>query len=179
MSELNRRTFNYGVAGTAAAASLAARASAQGPNDTIRAAVLGVNRRGKTHIGGFMGTKGVKVAVLCDPDKKVLDARAEQFASEYGYKPETETETDLRRAFDRKDVDVVGIATPNHWHALATIWACQAGKDVYVEKPGSHNIFEGGRWSRRPRNMAGSSSTASSSAARRRCARRSSTCETG
>ena len=88
-----------------------------------------------------MGTKGVKVAVLCDPDQKVLDERAEKFASKYGYKPETET--DLRKVFDRKDVDVVGVATPNHWHALATIWACQAGKDVYVEKPGSHNIYEG------------------------------------
>ena len=141
MSELNRRTFFSATAGAAAAASLAARASAQGPNDTIRAAVLGVNGRGKTHIGGFMGTKGVKVAVLCDPDQKVLAQRAEKFASEYGYKPETET--DLRRVFDRKDVDVVGVATPNHWHALATIWACQAGKDVYVEKPGSHNIYEG------------------------------------
>src|ERR1700722_6736538 len=141
MSEVNRRTFFSATAGAAAAASLAARASAEGPKDTIRAAVLGVNGRGKTHIGGFMGTKGVKVAVLCDPDQKVLADRAEKFASEYGYKPETET--DLRRVFDRKDVDVVGVATPNHWHALATIWACQAGKDVYVEKPGSHNIYEG------------------------------------
>src|SRR3954467_10687916 len=141
MSELNRRTFIYGAAGAAAAASLAARASAQGPNDTIRAAVLGVNSRGKTHIQGFMGTKGVKVAVLCDPDRRVLDDRAKQFESKYGYRPETET--DLRKVYDRKDVDVVGVATPNHWHALATIWACAAGKDVYVEKPGSHNVFEG------------------------------------
>src|SRR5256885_13569110 len=112
MSELTRRTFLGGAAGTVAGASLAARASADGPSDTIRAAVLGLNGRGKTPIGGFMGTKGVKVAVLCDPDQKVLGDRAEKFASEYGYKPETET--DLRRVFDRKDVDVVGIATPNH-----------------------------------------------------------------
>ncbi|MHC5542005.1 Gfo/Idh/MocA family protein, partial [Singulisphaera rosea] len=112
-----------------------------GPNDTIRAAVLGLNGRGKTHIEGFMGTKGVKVGVLCDPDREVLDKRAKEFEKKYGYK--VETETDLRKVFDRKDVDVVGVATPNHWHALATIWACQAGKDVYVEKPGSHNIVEG------------------------------------
>jgi predicted dehydrogenase len=141
MSELNRRTFLSATAGTVATASLAARASAAGPNDTVRAAVLGLNGRGKTHIANFMGTEGVKVAVLCDPDQKVLDERARQFESKYGYKPETET--DLRKVFDRKDVDVVGVATPNHWHALATIWACQAGKDVYVEKPGCHNIFEG------------------------------------
>jgi predicted dehydrogenase len=141
MTELNRRTFFTASAGAAAAASLASRASAQGANDTIRAAVLGLNGRGKTHIGGFMGTDGVKVAVLCDPDQVVLAAAAKSFESKYGYKPETET--DLRKVYDRKDVDVVGVATPNHWHSLATIWACQAGKDVYVEKPGSHNIYEG------------------------------------
>src|SRR6058998_2860432 len=76
MSELNRRTFIYSAAGAAAAAGLSSRASAEGPNDTVRAAVLGVNGRGKTHIEGFMGTKGVKVAVLCDPDQVVLDAAA-------------------------------------------------------------------------------------------------------
>ena len=91
---------------------------------------------------GFTGTKGVKVAVLCDPDQQGPGrSAAKEFEKKYGYKPETET--DLRKVYDRKDVDVVGVATPNHWHALATIWACQAGKDVYVEKPGSHNIFEG------------------------------------
>ncbi len=83
----------------------------------------------------------MKVAVLCDPDEKVLASTLKGFESKYGYRPETET--DLRKVYDRKDVDVVSVATPNHWHSLATIWACQAGKDVYVEKPGSHNIFEG------------------------------------
>ena len=141
MTETNRRTFFSTAAGAVATASLAGRASAAGPNDTIQAAVLGLNGRGKTHIGGFMGTKGVKVSVLCDPDKKVLDKAASDFESKYGYRPATET--DLRKVNDRKDVDVVGVATPNHWHALATIWACQAGKDVYVEKPGSHNVAEG------------------------------------
>jgi predicted dehydrogenase len=141
MSEFNRRTFINAAAGTVAAASLAARASAEGPNETVRAAILGVHGRGKAHMEGFTGTKGVKVAVLCDPDSKVLAAAASRFETKYGYKPQTET--DLRKVYDRKDVDVVSIATPNHWHALATIWACQAGKDVYVEKPGSHNVFEG------------------------------------
>src|SRR5436305_11943840 len=102
MSGLNRRTFLTTAAGTAAAASLAARASADGPNATIRAAVLGLNGRGKTHIEGFMGTKGVKVAVLCDPDRKVLSDRADQFEKKFGYRPDTET--DLRKVYDRKDV---------------------------------------------------------------------------
>jgi predicted dehydrogenase len=141
MSELNRRTFINAAAGAVAVGGAAARASTPGPNDTIRAAVLGLNGRGKTHIEGFMGTKGVRVAVLCDPDRQLLAERAKQFEAKYGTK--VETESDLRKVFERKDVDVVGVATPNHWHALATIWACQAGKDVYVEKPGSHNVFEG------------------------------------
>ena len=141
MSDLNRRTFISAAAGTVATASLAARASADGPNETVRAAVLGVNGRGKTHIEGFTGTKGVKVAVLCDPDRKVLDRRINEFEKDHGYRPEAET--DLRKVYDRKDVDVVSVATPNHWHSLATIWACQANKDVYVEKPGSHNVYEG------------------------------------
>src|SRR5215213_5631730 len=102
MSELNRRTFLTAAAGTVAGASLAARASADGPNDTIGAAVLGVNGRGKTHIEAFMGTRGVKVAVLCDPDRRLLDERAKQFESKYGYRPDTET--DLRKVYDRKDV---------------------------------------------------------------------------
>ncbi len=139
MTNPNRRTF-LAAAGSTLAAIPARRASA-GPNDTVRAAILGLNGRGQTHMEGFTGADGVKVAVLCDPDRRVLENQAGRFASKYGYKPELET--DLRKVFDRKDVDVVSVATPNHWHALATIWACQAGKDVYVEKPGSHNLFEG------------------------------------
>src|SRR4051794_9207899 len=102
MSDPNRRTFLSAAAGTVAAASLAARASAEGPNDTIRAAVPGVNGGGLTHIQGLMGTKGVKVAVLCDPDSKVLDNRADAFETAHGYRPDTET--DLRKVYDRKDV---------------------------------------------------------------------------
>jgi predicted dehydrogenase len=115
--------------------------SGQSPNDTVRLAVLGVNGRGADHIGGFSNLKNVEVAVLCDPDENVSRKRAAEFEKKYG-RP-VRTETDLRRVFDDKHIDAVSIATPNHWHALATIWACQAGKDVYVEKPGSHNFFEG------------------------------------
>ncbi len=79
--------------------------------------------------------------MFCDPDQRVAQARAAEFEKSNGRK--VEIESDMRKVFDRKDIDICTIATPNHWHSLATIWACQAGKDVYVEKPGSHNIFEG------------------------------------
>jgi predicted dehydrogenase len=121
----------------AAAAPVFGRSSA----DKIRMAVIGVHGRGRDHVSGFQGVRDVEVALLCDPDENVLRDRAGHFESRYGRK--FDTETDLRRVLDRKDIDAVSIATPHHWHALAAIWACQAGKDVYVEKPGSHNIFEG------------------------------------
>lgn len=141
MTQLGRRNFLKTSVGAAVSTGLVTTAAHAEANDTIRIAVLGVNGRGKSHIEGFEGKTNVEVAVLCDPDEKVLGQRAEQFEKKYGRK--VETETDLRRVFERKDIDAVSIATPNHWHALATIWACQAGKDVYVEKPGSHNIREG------------------------------------
>lgn len=141
MSKLDRRNFIQ-IGGLAAASTVAHRSlAASGSTNKIRAAVLGVNGRGKAHIAGFESVPDVEVAVLCDPDELVLAKRAAEFEEKHGRK--VETETDMRRVFDRQDINVVGIATPNHWHALATIWACQAGKDVYVEKPGSHNFYEG------------------------------------
>ena len=136
----SRRSFAIG-AGSALAADLSAPRAAA--NDRIRVAVLGVNGRGKDHIKAFQSQPGVEVAILCDPDRNVADERALEFFDAYG--KTVRVEQDLRRVFDDKDIDVVSIATPNHWHALAAIWACQAGKDAYVEKPGSHNIQEGRR----------------------------------
>ena len=115
--------------------------SAKGANDRINAAVLGVNGRGKSHIKSFMAQDNVQVTILCDPDMNVLKKRQDDFKKEYN--KDVALEQDLRRVMDDKDIDVVSIASPNHWHALSVIWACQAGKDVYVEKPGSHNIWEG------------------------------------
>lgn len=135
----SRRTFVFG-AGGAVVSHLAAR-KALAANDKVRVAVLGVNGRGKSHIQGIMSQPDAEVAVLCDPDLKVAEERASQFQKTYGKK--VEIEQDLRKVLDRRDVDAVTVATPNHWHSLAAIWACQAGKDVYVEKPGSHNVFEG------------------------------------
>lgn len=143
MSEISRRSFvQSAAAGTVAASSLLTKTAKADRNSTIRAAVLGVNGRGfNAHCPGFEGVDGVEVAVLCDPDEDLLKKRQAEFEKKYGHS--VEIETDMRKVFDRKDIDVVGVATPNHWHSLATIWACQAGKDVYVEKPGSHNLFEG------------------------------------
>ncbi len=112
-----------------------------GANDRINAAVLGIHGRGKNHIQSLMELENVRVATLCDPDMNLLNEQQKTFKEKYGKK--VKLEQDLRRVYDDKDIDVVTIATPNHWHALAMIWACQAGKDVYVEKPGSHNIREG------------------------------------
>src|SRR5574340_203607 len=130
-----RRTFFLGASGVAAAG------LAKAAPDKIRVAVLGVNGRGKDHIAGFSGVPDDEVAMLCDPDVNVLAKRAGEFEKRYGRK--VKTEQDLRKVFDNKEIDAVSIATPNHWHSLAAIWACQAGKDVYVEKPGSHNVYEG------------------------------------
>jgi predicted dehydrogenase len=112
-----------------------------GANDRINAAVLGVNGRGRNIIDGFMGLDNVEVTTLVDPDLNIAADRAKEFEEKHGRK--VKIEQDLRKTYDDKDIDIVGIATPNHWHSLATIWACQAGKDVYVEKPASHNVWEG------------------------------------
>ena len=112
-----------------------------GANDRVNAAVLGVNGRGKSHIEGLMEQPNVQITTFVDPDLVVGNQRAKEFETKYG--KTVKVVQDMRKAFDDKDIDVVTVATPNHWHTLATIWACQAGKDVYVEKPGSHNIWEG------------------------------------
>mgnify|MGYP001132986411 FL=1 len=111
-----------------------------GANDAIRLAVAGVNGRGKSHISEFSTMPGVEVVYLVDPDERTY-GKALAAVKSNGRAPRTAR--DVRQVLDDKDVDAVSIATPNHWHALMTIWACQAGKDVYVEKPCSHNIHEG------------------------------------
>ena len=146
MGDLNRRTFMKKTAGTAAGALAAGQLigtsnSWAGANDKIRVGVLGLNGRGRSHIAGHMGGDNVQVVALCDPDKRLLAKRAEEFKEKY--KKEVRTASDMRDLFDDRDIDCISIATPNHWHSLAAIWSCQAGKDVYVEKPGSHNIYEG------------------------------------
>jgi predicted dehydrogenase len=111
-----------------------------GANDDIRCAVVGFNGRGKNHIEAFSKMKGARLVALCDVDSAVLGAALEK-ANDAG--ENVQGYTDIRKLFENKDIDVVSFATPHHWHALGAIWATQAGKDVYVEKPASHGIWEG------------------------------------
>lgn len=142
MNDFNRRTFVKSAAGAMAAGQLIGTASSWAQaSDRIRIAVLGLNGRGQDHIKAHQEAENVEVVALCDPDRNVLEKRTAQFKSTYG--KDVKQYVDLRDVYADSGVDAVSIATPNHWHALATIWACQAGKDVYVEKPGSHNVFEG------------------------------------
>jgi len=143
MGNVTRRGFVKGTAATTAGLLLGtSKTSWAGANDRIRVAVLGINGRGKSHMGGFSALKDVEVTTLCDPDSRLFKPRSEKYFTKRG-RPAPKVEQDLRRVLEDKDIDVISIATPNHWHSLATIWACQAGKDVYVEKPMTHNIYEG------------------------------------
>ncbi|MFQ5809276.1 MAG: Gfo/Idh/MocA family protein [Armatimonadota bacterium] len=112
-----------------------------GANETIRVGVAGIHGRGGSHIGGFQKLENVEVAYLIDPDSSLFDRRIKQIEDMGGRKPKCVQ--DMREALEDKDLDAISIATCNHWHCLLTIWGCQAGKDVYVEKPLSHNVHEG------------------------------------
>ena len=117
-----------------------------GANNRLRLAVAGLNGRGKSHIDGFLGQKGVEIAYLIDPDKKVLARRMADLRKKVegkGLPFTTKGISDVREALGDKNLDALSIATPNHWHSLMTIWAAQAGKHVYVEKPMSHDVSEG------------------------------------
>ena len=111
------------------------------PNDTVNVAIIGIRSRGKAHYRALSKIPNVKIVTLCDIDQRLFPEAVSEVEKLTGYKPKTETE--FKKVLDDPTIDAVTIATPNHWHALLTIWACQAGKDVYVEKPVSHNIVEG------------------------------------
>jgi len=110
-------------------------------SDRVRVAVIGVGSRGTAHIKEMARASGIEVAAVVDPDTNRAEAAASEIRSRTGKGPKVES--DMRRIFDDKNIDAVTIATTNHWHTLTAIWAMQAGKDVYVEKPVSHNIYEG------------------------------------
>ena len=141
MKNPSRRVFLKTTA-MAAGVVLTARSWAQvvGANSDIRVAVVGLNGRGRNHLTSLRAVPGVRIAAICDVDTEVLDKVAAELAKG-GLTPEKFT--DLRALLASPNIDAITIATPNHWHSLAGIWACQAGKDAFVEKPVSHNIWEG------------------------------------
>lgn len=114
-----------------------------GANDRLRIAVCGVNGRGKSHIKGFDELKNVEVAYLVDPDSQVLEKRINEVKSTSKNSNNVKGVADVRNVLDDKDVDAISCATPNHWHSLMVIWAAQAKKHCYVEKPASHDVYEG------------------------------------
>jgi predicted dehydrogenase len=139
----SRRTFLKRSAAAAAGLAVArftARSYSQiaGSNDAIRLCVVGCNDCGRSHINQFNKLTGVRLVALCDVDTAVLDRGVPLVTG-----PTPRRYGDVRKVLDEKDIDAISSATPNHWHALITLWACQAGKDVYIEKPVCHNIWEG------------------------------------
>ncbi len=118
-----------------------ARAQTSSANDKLRCAVIGCQGRGGSHIGAFAGRKDCEIAYIVDVDQKVGEDRCNSVEKRTGKRPKWVK--DMRAVFDDKSVDFISTATPNHWHALCGVWAMQAGKDAYIEKPISHDIPEG------------------------------------
>jgi predicted dehydrogenase len=116
-------------------------AAAAPPSERVRVAVIGIHGRGGAHARRFAGRSDCEVAYICDVDESLLPACVAEIEHLQQRRPQAVS--DFRRALDDKNVDAISIATPDHWHALATVWGCQAGKDVYVEKPVSHSPWEG------------------------------------
>src|SRR6516225_2682222 len=141
MASVPRRRFLTTSAVSLAA--MTAAGAADKPNERVKLAVMGVHGRGRDLIRGFSELADVDVVTLCEADENVVPAALKAVAGRQKQAPRVEK--DIRRVLQDKNVTALAIAAPDHWHALATVWACQAGKHVYVEKPISHNIVEGRR----------------------------------
>ncbi len=141
--EFGKTTLKTATAVTAASAITGPFFSGKvlGANDQVNIAHIGIRGQGGSHINGFGKIPGVKIKTICDIDENLFPRRVNEINEKFGYKPSTEW--DMRKVFEDKDIDAVTFAIPNHWHALATIWAAQAGKNVYVEKPSTHSVWEG------------------------------------
>jgi predicted dehydrogenase len=153
MVSISRRQFMRGtalLAASAAAARLEGKIEAsvqnqapRGSNEQLNVACIGVGGRGASHVNSLASRFNCKVTHICDVDSANVRTVVNTVNTRQGSPPTVVA--DMRRVFDNRDIDIVTIATPNHWHSLAAIWAMQAGKDVYVEKPVSHNVWEGRR----------------------------------
>ena len=149
-NSLSRRDFVKGTVAAAAAstalphftiAGTKSTGKVIGANDRIRHAVIGINGRGGSHISSFAGMDDVDITYLCDVDSRLFDRRTKSVTDRGGKAPQCVQ--DVRELLDDPNVDTISVATCNHWHALIGFWACQAGKHSYIEKPISHNVFEG------------------------------------
>lgn len=134
---MNRRHFIMSTAVVTAGAAVRGLAS---PNDTVRVGVVGCGGRGSSHVSAWSSMPNVELAALCDVDESHIADKLKGLETRGAKKPATYV--DVRKMLEDKNIDAISIASPNHWHTLQTIWAVQAGKDVYVEKPCSHNVFE-------------------------------------
>lgn len=147
MENIDRRSFlkksGVATAGTIVGTSSVVKgiSKQKSANDTVNVAVIGIRSRGKTHYRALASIPNVRITTLCDIDQRLFPEAVAELEKLTGFKPSTETE--YRKVLEDKEIDAISIATPNHWHALQTIWACQAGKHVYVEKPVSHTVVEG------------------------------------
>jgi predicted dehydrogenase len=140
--QLSRRQFISKTATAVIVAGTMASGKVFGANNRIRVCTVGFNGQGSSHIKDILGMKDeAEYVALCDVDSNVLARGVKAVQAAQGKAPKTYK--DIRQALEDKEIDAVTIATPNHWHSLAAVWACQAGKDVYVEKPLSHSIYEG------------------------------------
>jgi predicted dehydrogenase len=140
INAIDRRSFLSSALAVGGGLALAPFARAVGANDDIRVAVVGFRGQGGLHLRKLRELSGVRVVAVCDVDQDVLDR---ELKASRGRGEKVAGYTDVRKLLEDKNIDAITTATPDHWHALITIWACQAGKDVYVEKPISHNLWEG------------------------------------
>jgi predicted dehydrogenase len=140
-TKMGRRTFLQNGAFGLGSVMAARPGSWIGANNRVRVGVVGINGMGRNHIRAFAQLPEVEVAAICDVDENLFPAVIDEFARTG--RPKPKTYSDLRKLFEDKDIDAVSIVTPNHWHALAALWAIQAGKHVAVEKPCCHNVYEG------------------------------------
>ncbi len=149
MKPSNRRQFLRHSLAAASVTALVSGTSAAprvlGANDKLRVAIAGLNGRGQSHLAGYLGLPNVEIAYLIDPDQRVLERALKSLEEKTRDRGPFVTKgvPDVRKALEDPTLDAISVATPNHWHSLITIWAAQAGKHVYVEKPMSHDVVEG------------------------------------
>jgi predicted dehydrogenase len=144
IDSISRRNFlkqsSVLTAGLATLGSAVSLRAAKGPNEKVVVAIIGCNARGMAHIAGYLPLPNAEIGYICDVDSNAVQKGIAAVVKKQQRKPQGVT--DFRTILSNPNVDAVSIATPDHWHAPATILACAAGKHVYVEKPGSHNLHE-------------------------------------